>query len=437
MRWYMRLRWRLVGIQLLVVVIGVIFVLLATQLWLNSAGEATIEPALSPFIESNDTIETVSETLLGEMRQTVIGAVAIAATGAVIVGVLASLLLWRTVVVPLRTLALSSERIADGRYSERVPVPEQAGEALKMVALNFNEMAQSLEKVEEQRVTLIGNVTHELRTPLTGLKGMIEGIEDGIYKPEPQTFQRISAEMDRLTRLIDDIQNLSRIEAAAIHLEFDHFPLAEAVQQVVSHLRPQALAKEIELEVTVQDDGVDVWADRDRTAQILANLINNGIRYTPAGGHLTITIQNDDQAAYAHVQDNGIGIPRDELPFIFERFYRVDQSRSRQSGGLGSRHDRLFSVAAVILRRVWRSLVCIKCDHSFRRGLHSCKFSNLHEYLIRRLARERFPLAPSVLQEVLFPGIDLPSRESRSFLPHLANLLILRSEEGFRCSGCR
>ena len=335
MRWYKRLRWRLVGIQLLVVIIGVIFVLLATQLWLSNAGEATIEPALSPYIESNETIETVAQTLLGEMRQTIIGAVAIAATGAVVVGVLASFLLWRTVVVPLRTLATSSQRIADGRYGDRVPVPEQAGEALKQVALNFNEMAQSLEKVEEQRVTLIGNVTHELRTPLTGLKGLIEGIEDGIYAPEPQTFQRISAEMDRLTRLIDDIQNLSRIEAAAIHLDFGAFPLADAVRQVVSHLRPQALAKAIDLQVLVPESGPVVWADRDRTAQILANLINNGIRYTPAGGKLYIKIAQDEQTAYAHVQDNGIGIPADELPFIFERFYRVDQSRSRQSGGSG------------------------------------------------------------------------------------------------------
>ena len=92
-------------------------------------------------------------------------------------------------------------------------------------------MAQSLEQVEEQRITLIGNVTHELRTPLTGLKGMIEGIEDGIYAPEPQTFQRIPAEMERLTRLIDDIQNLSRVEAAAIHLDFTPFSLEEAVRR--------------------------------------------------------------------------------------------------------------------------------------------------------------------------------------------------------------
>ena len=335
MRWYRRLRWRLVSIQLLVVLIGVCSVLLAVSLLLGDARQTILEPALRPYIAAEADIRIVEDELLAALARTVLIAVSVAAVGAIGAGLAASYMLWRTMVIPLRTLAAAGQRIADGRYSERVPIPVQGGEALQQVAINFNNMASSLEQVEEQRITLIGNVTHELRTPLTGLRGIIEGVEDGIYKPERKTFKRISREMDRLTRLIDDIQNLSRIEAAAIHLEFRAFSLEELVRQVISHSRGTASASEITLAVMPAERPLEVWADSDRTAQILTNLINNAIRYTPAGGRVTIAFDQREHVAEVQVIDDGIGIPPAQLKFIFERFYRVDQSRSRQSGGSG------------------------------------------------------------------------------------------------------
>ncbi|MCA9987240.1 MAG: HAMP domain-containing protein, partial [Anaerolineales bacterium] len=332
---YRRLRWRLVGIQVLVVLIGVSSVLLAVRLLIGDARQTIIEPALRPYIADETDILKIEDELLAALGRTVLIAVSVAGVGAIGAGLVASFLLWRTMVIPLRTLAAAGQRIADGRYSERVPIPVQGGEALQQVAINFNEMASSLEQVEEQRITLIGNVTHELRTPLTGLKGLIEGVEDGIYKPEPKTFKRIGREMDRLTRLIDDIQNLSRIEAAAIHLEFRSFSLEELVRQVTSHMRGMASASDITLELLPAGQPLQIWADSDRTAQILTNLINNAIRYTPAGGRVTIAFDRRETVAEVQVIDNGIGIPPEQLKFIFERFYRVDQSRSRQSGGSG------------------------------------------------------------------------------------------------------
>lgn len=337
MVWYRRLRWRLVGIQLLVVAIGVASVLLATRLLILEQGTAVIRPTLTPHIDSPTLIATIEAEILAAFGAALNTSLLIAGLGALLAGGIASFLLWRTLVLPLRRIAGSSQRIADGHYAERVPLPQQGGEALQQVVTNFNQMATWLEDTEKQRAALVGNVAHELRTPLAGLRGLIEGIEDGIYSPDAATFQDLSRELNRLSRLVDDLQNLSKIEAGAFQLDYQAVNLEEIVQRVLTHLKPQADGKGVELQVVLADGErpLVVWADADRSAQVLTNLISNAIRYTPSGGEVTLTLTRQSGSGQVAVADSGVGIAAENLPHLFERFYRVDTSRSRHSGGSG------------------------------------------------------------------------------------------------------
>jgi histidine kinase len=195
-------------------------------------------------------------------------------------------------------------------------------------------MAEALEQVEQQRVALINNVAHELRTPLTGLEGYLEGLLDGLFSGDPETLAQMSQEVRRLHRLVDDLQALSLVEAGQISLYVETFDLIPIVERVVAQLKPQAMAQCLEM-VTEHPPQILVYADSDRVAQVIVNLVGNAIRYTPDGGCITVRVNISDGLVQVEVQDTGLGIPAAALAYIFERFYRVDRSRSRNSGGSG------------------------------------------------------------------------------------------------------
>ena len=335
MVWYKRLRWRLISIQMLVVVIGISSVLLATRVLLLNALPDAIRPNLQPYIDSPTAIATIEREIFAAFSRTITISLTVAGIGAIIAGVIASILLWRTIVLPLRKIASSSERIAAGHYDERVPVSDQSGEAMQQVVTNFNNMASRLQTTEENRVTMVGDVAHELRTPLTGLRGVVEGLEDGIYTPNSETFQRLSNELERLARLVNDLQDLSRAEAGATRLNLHDFVMCDVVRSVLSHLKAQADSKGVDLVAHEVEPPMSTYADSDRTAQVLTNLISNAIRYTPAGGAITVQLTRLDDRARVAVIDTGVGISAENIPHLFDRFYRVDASRSRQSGGSG------------------------------------------------------------------------------------------------------
>jgi histidine kinase len=266
-------------------------------------------------------------------RDAVFRSLLVAATGAILAGLLTSLFLAREILRPLNQIAESSQRIASGRYSERVTIPPST--ELAMVATHFNQMAEALEQVEQQRVALISNVMHELRTPLTGLSGYLEGLMDGLFSNDRETYAQMDQEVRRLHRLVDDLQALSRVEAGQISLHMDSIDLIPIVERVVNQLQPQAMAQSLELSTEQALPELFVCADPDRTAQVLLNLIGNATRYTPEGGCITVRVSRAGRVAKIEVEDDGIGIPAEALPYIFERFYRVDRSRARRSGGSG------------------------------------------------------------------------------------------------------
>jgi signal transduction histidine kinase len=254
-----------------------------------------------------------------------------AVLASVLAALLVSLFLSRRIVAPVRDLTDASQRLTDGHYDERVQV--NGSDEIAQLAAHFNQMAAQLEQVEFMRRQLIGDVTHELRTPLTSIKGYMEGLVDGVLPSTPETFNQIHSEADRLSRLVDDLQELSRVEAKAYPLDFRSVAVSDLVQTTVKRLSPQATAKRIGLRLSLPADLPLIQADEDRITQVLVNLVANAIQYTPEGGDVTISAARHENEIYISVKDTGIGIPPEHLANLFTRFYRVDKSRSRNAGG--------------------------------------------------------------------------------------------------------
>lgn len=324
-----QLRWQLVAAQMLVVAVGVAALALAAEL-LGAPRFAADARRL--VAAPHGTSAALAEALAASFRTTLRGALALAAAAAAVVGLGTAVALARRILRPLGDLARTSGRIAAGRYDERVAVP--ASDELAAVATSFNRMAAALADAEARRVALIGDVAHELRTPLAGLEGYLEGLQDGVFAADPATLGELQREVRRMHRLVDDLQELSSVEAGQIALHPTDVDLAGVARRVAAQVRPRAEAAGLALDIAAEGP-VAVRADADRVAQILLNLMSNAVRYTPEGGRVTLGITSRGREGVATVADTGIGIAPDDLPLVFERFFRADRSRSRTSGGSG------------------------------------------------------------------------------------------------------
>ena len=262
-------------------------------------------------------------------NESLLGAVLAASLAAVVVSALFS----RSIVAPLRAMMSASQRIAEGHYDERVRATGQ--DELGQLAQRFNQMAEQLEQVESMRRQLIGDVTHELRTPLTAIKGSMEGLIDGVLPAVPETFEQIRQEADRLSRLVDDLQELSRVEARAYPLDLKPVDVSTLLGTLNKRLGFQFDEQGVALTVSLPPFPVRVHADEDRILQVLTNLAGNALQYTPRGGSVTLNVEVVGSTAQFAVKDTGLGIPAEHLAHIFDRFYRVDKSRSRARGGSG------------------------------------------------------------------------------------------------------
>ncbi|HSD83061.1 MAG TPA: ATP-binding protein [Anaerolineae bacterium] len=269
--------------------------------------------------------------LFADFRASFNEALLYASLAAAVVAVVLSLYLSRSVIAPISAMSLATQRIADGHYDERVQV--SGADELAQLAMRFNQMAEKLNQVESMRRRLIGDVSHELRTPLTAIKGSMEGLMDGVLPATQETYQQIHAEADRLNRLVDDLQELSRVEAHAYELDIRPLEVSALMQTVTKRLAPQAESKRVSLDFELAPDLPRVLADEGRLVQVLTNLAGNALQYTPENGKVTISTQRVNHEVRISVRDSGIGIPPEHLPHIFDRFYRADKSRSRRAGG--------------------------------------------------------------------------------------------------------
>jgi signal transduction histidine kinase len=232
---------------------------------------------------------------------------------------------------PLRNANRAAARIAQGDYAARLP--REGSAELASLARSFNEMAAALEAHERSQRQFIANAAHELRTPLTNLQGYLEALRDGVIPPERQIFDSLSEEVDRLVRLSDSLDALAKGSATPMSTQLREVDVDAAIRTAVELSRPAAQAKQIEL--AVQEGFARARANPDTLAQILANLLRNAIDYTPAGGRVTVRCEVEADDIVVSVLNTGDGIPQEDLPHVFERFYRVEKSRDRRRGGAG------------------------------------------------------------------------------------------------------
>ena len=202
------------------------------------------------------------------------------------------------------------------------------------LARTFNSMVEELSRTEELRRNLVADVAHELRTPVTNIRGYVEGIADGVIAPDTDTLDSIHGEILLLTRLIEDLQDLALAESGQMQLRFQSCDLRMLVRSAANAVQPRAQAKQISLKV-IESPSLSIHADPERISQVIRNLLNNAVIHAPPQGEIQIQASRHNGHAQVVVQDNGPGIPPDQLGHVFERFYRVDKSRSRATGGVG------------------------------------------------------------------------------------------------------
>jgi len=275
------------------------------------------------------------ESIRANLRATISNGLLLAGLGALIAATLASWTISRRIVQPLQDLAHASQRIAAGHYDERLDTQDAGDDELGDMIHSFNRMAEALEATEALRQQLIADVSHELKTPLASIKGYMEGLQDGVIEATPETYELVHREADRLGRLVRDLQLLSRAEAHQLRLETAPCDARSIVESALAFLQPQFDGKGVTLEADVPETRVDVLADFDRARQVMLNVVGNALQYTAEGGHVRVELSREKGAARISVHDSGVGLDAKDLQAVFERFYRVDKSRARASGGSG------------------------------------------------------------------------------------------------------
>ena len=233
---------------------------------------------------------------------------------------------------PVKQMKQITQKFAAGDLAERVPentIPE-----LNQLGVSFNSMASSLGDVEQRRRELISDLTHELRTPLTVMRGYLEELADGSIQGSPELYLRLVREAKRLERLIHDLQELSKAEAGYLSIALQPVSLYPLLKSLVERFADQLLEEGPSLHLDCPTDLPAVLADVDRTEQVLVNLLGNAIRYTEIGS-ITVKAVKENRRVWVAIIDTGLGIAQEDLPYVFERFWRADPSRSSYSGGTG------------------------------------------------------------------------------------------------------
>jgi two-component system, OmpR family, phosphate regulon sensor histidine kinase PhoR len=269
--------------------------------------------------------------------------VIIASIIVLIIVVSLSFILSRKLAAPLQEMDLIAAEIRRGNLDMRMPIYSndeigKLGETLNSMIEKLNEDIVKLKKLERVRTEFLGNVSHELRTPIFAVQGMLETLEQGAIDDKEvskEFIERALANTKRLNSLLSDLIEISRIETGDMKMSFRYFALDEFLHSIISDMTPAAEQKKITLHYERQERKIDVYGDRERLKQVMINLIDNALKYTPSGGSVAITYQADDSTAIISVKDTGVGISSEHLPRIFERFYRVDRERSRDAGGTG------------------------------------------------------------------------------------------------------
>ncbi|HEY3374677.1 MAG TPA: ATP-binding protein [Candidatus Aquicultor sp.] len=260
---------------------------------------------------------------------------------AAIIAAVIGLLFAKRITAPLADLANAAKKISHGDLAHRVTI--KTDDEIGDVAKSFNSMAKSIEKNNELRQRLLADIVHEIKTPLTVVRGNLEAMLDGVIEPTPKKIAALHTETLLLSRLLDDLRDMSLAEAGQLKLEMKRENIGYVISQVVEMFKPRSTEEHKHLELDLHEDLPVVMIDRDRISQVLYNLIGNAFQYTTEGDTIKIRATLDTTLAggvdnptiLVVVEDTGAGIAESDLPYVFDHFYRVDQSRARVSGGSG------------------------------------------------------------------------------------------------------
>ena len=256
-----------------------------------------------------------------------------AAVFASFIALLVALYLSYRLLRPIRELTGAANQLASGNLDQRVPV--RGDDELAKLASTFNHMATSLQQAEIRRRALTADIAHELRTPLAVQRAHLEALEDGIYDLTLESLKPIEEHNILLTRLVDDLRMLALADSGQLELVRTSTDFPALIQRVAARLKPQAGERQIEIQLTLDESCPPLSLDAQRIEQILNNLFDNALRYTPDSGMIRVELSKTREQCVLKVRDSGPGIPADDLVHVFERFYRADKARSRVDGGTG------------------------------------------------------------------------------------------------------
>lgn len=294
----------------------------------QGAARADVGDGLIVEVYYSDTTSSLQQEFLSSVTRVII--VVVLGAGAVALALVALLVLPR--LLTIQEITFAARRLADGKLDQRVRV--RASDEISALARSFNDMADSLERVERLRRTMVNDVAHELRTPLSNIQGYMEGLRDGVIQPRPALFDSLYQESQLLTRLVNDLQILSLAEAGQLNLRRVYTSLSPIISSVVANLT-DSMRSATPISVDVPQQLPNVYIDPDRIKQVITNLLTNAQEHTDANGSITICAELSEKVIKVSVHDTGEGIAPQHVPYVFERFYRADPSRTRRTGGSG------------------------------------------------------------------------------------------------------
>ena len=288
------------------------------------------------YIKDNKTaVRSLSSVLFGILWQALLIGL--------VISILLSLLLAKAMVTPIQNLTVAAERVAAGDFSSKLN--SDAQDEIGVLTRTFNGMAGQLEKTlddlkksEAMRREFVANVSHELRTPITSIRSYAETLQDSDSLPKKTSDEFLSVivnESDRMTKIVQDLLLLSRFDAGNIEFSFERFKFEKSLHDIYNAMLLEAQRHNHRFTLELKTPIPDIVADRARIEQVLINMVSNAIKYTRDGGVIAMIAGRKEDIVWVSVRDNGIGIPKEDVDKVFDRFYRVDKARSRESGGTG------------------------------------------------------------------------------------------------------
>ncbi len=316
------LLWKLLGINIIVIVFVIIVVWLSVD-YLAAGYFVTLMEKynISPDSSHHMFVSSVHRYLVWSSIAAIVLAVAL------------GFLLVKRALGPLIQMTGIATRISLGDYSGRAPIITR--DEVGQLAEAFNGMAESLQHIEQLRKTMMMDVAHELRTPLTNIQGYLEALIDKVTTPTRKNFELLLEETMRLVHLVEGVLRLAEADAARTDLHITKIRLSDVINRVMEQFRPQIAGKSLKVETNYIEDKSRLHADLDKISQVVSNLLQNALQYTPTGGTVKVFMESLTGERKVVFTNTGGELAEEDVPFIFERFYRAEKSRSRDHGGAG------------------------------------------------------------------------------------------------------